>query len=137
LAENGPSAADEFAYAASALRAADAKHRLAFALICAAELDLEGGRLDGATEKAAEAVKLVTVLGRASEMAAAHSLLARAALARSDHDTVRHHAAAVRENFAPASCWAQTFAEGALALLDGPMPQTKAKKFKRHSRGLR
>jgi len=137
LAENDPSAPDEFACAAVALRAADAKHRLAFALICAAELDLEGGRLDGATEKATEAVKLVTVLGRASEMAAAHSLLARAALARSDHDMVRHHAGAVRESFAPASCWAQTFAEGALVLLDGPMPQTNARKFKRHSRGLR
>jgi hypothetical protein len=135
LAEDEPNAADEFACATAALRAADAKHRLAFPLICAAEIDLEAGRLNGAKEKATEAVTLVTVLGRASEMVAAHSLLARAASARSDHERARHHAAMARENFAPASVWAQTFAEGTLALADEPMPQTNTRKFKRHSRG--
>src|SRR6185503_6450034 len=48
LARDEPGAADEFARAAAALRAADAKHRLGFALICAAEIDIERQRFDQA-----------------------------------------------------------------------------------------
>jgi hypothetical protein len=137
LAQNEAGGAAEFARACAALRAADAKHRLGFALICAAEIDLEGGRLDDAGEKAIEALQLVTVLGRASEMAAAHSLLARVASARSDNESLRHHAAAVQENFGAASCWAQTFAESALELVSDPPARSAARRFKRYPRGTR
>lgn len=137
LARDDPGAADEFACAAAALRAADAKHRLGFALICAAEIDLEAGRLDAAAEKAAESLKLVTVLGRASEMAAAHAVLARVASARRESETLRRHTAALRENYALASCWAQTFAEPALELVDDPLPHESTRKFKRDPRGGR
>jgi DNA-binding SARP family transcriptional activator len=137
LALGDPGAPDEFACAAAALRAADAKHRLGFALICAAEIDLEQDRFEQAAEKAAEALRLVTALGRASEVTAAHSILARVASARSDAENVRHHVAAVRENFAAASCWAQTIAESALALVDDLMPRATTRKFKRYARGNR
>ena len=105
----------------AALRAADAKHRLGFALICAAEIDIERKRFDPAREKAAEALRLVTVLGRASEIAAAHALLARAAVADNDHCVVQQHTAAMRKTLArPISCWAQTLAESVLESDDEP-----------------
>ena len=121
LARDAPGAPDEFSRAAAALRAADAKHRLGFALICAAEIDIERGRFGEARDKAAEALRLVTVLGRASEIAAAHALLARAAVADNDHCVVRQHAAAMRKSLArPISCWAQTLAESVLESHDEP-----------------
>ena len=88
------------------------KHRLGFALICAAEIDIERRRFDQAREKAAEALRLMTVLGRASEIAAAHALLARTAAADNDHCVLQQHTAAMRKSLArPTSCWAQTLAE--------------------------
>jgi hypothetical protein len=101
--------------------AADAKHRLGFALICAAEIDIERKRFDQAREKATEALRLVTVLGRASEIAAAHALLARAAAADNDHCVVQQHTAAMRKTLArPTSCWAQTLAESVFEADDEP-----------------
>ena len=119
LARDAPGATEDFTAASAALRAADAKHRLGFALICAAEIDIERGRPDQAREKATEALQLVTVLERASEIAAAHALLAR--VANGDRDAVRHHVAAMRAWLPPASCWAQTFAETAIELIDEPV----------------
>ena len=127
LARDEPGAPDEFARAAAALRAADAKHRLGFALICAAEIDIARGRFDQAREKAAEALRLVTVLGRASEIAAAHALLARAAAADNDHCVVQQHTAAMRKTLArPISCWAQTLAESVFESDDEPPVRDRA-----------
>jgi hypothetical protein len=44
----------------------------------------------------------VTVLGRASEIAAAHALLARAAAADNDHCVVQQHTAAMRKTLGAA-----------------------------------
>lgn len=63
--------------ALAALRIADAKHRLAYALTRAALLDLERGRLERARERATEALVNATALEHGSE-----TLLARAVLAR-------------------------------------------------------
>ena len=96
LARDDQGALGAFARASAALRAADAKHRLGFALVCAAEIDVDRRRFNEAREKATEALQLVTALGRASEIAAAHSLLARVAAAGDDTDALQWHRAAMR-----------------------------------------
>jgi len=123
LARGEQDAGADFARAADALRATDAKHRFGFALICAAEIDIERNRFDEAREKATEALQMVTALDRTSEIAAAHSLLARVASASGDRDALRRHSTAMREFLAPASCWAQTLAETVLEPDEGrPIP---------------
>lgn len=74
-----------------ALRIADAKHRLAFALTRTAELELQRGRADEAERHAAEALAMAEALGRASETALAHAALARCAGARKDSVEARKH----------------------------------------------
>jgi hypothetical protein len=64
-----------------ALRTADAKHRLAFVLTRAAELDLHRGDAGSAHARAAEALKMGEVLEAPSEIAHATALLIRAAAA--------------------------------------------------------
>ena len=58
------------------LRAADAKHRLAYTLTRAAQLDCERGRIKQAKERATEALEYSTLLQRATEMMLARSVLA-------------------------------------------------------------
>ena len=66
------------------LRVVDAKHRLAYSLIHAAELDIERGRADVATARASEALQCAEVLNRSTEIVLAHVALARARQAAHD-----------------------------------------------------
>ena len=75
-------------------------------------------------------LRLVTVLARASEIAAAHALLARVAAAGGDRDAVRQHAAAMRKHLAPASCWAQTLAEAVFELDEEPAGRRSRRQHK-------
>jgi len=79
-----------------ALRIADAKHRLAFALTRTAELELLRGRTDDAKQHAAEALAMAETLGRASEIALAHAALARCASVGKDAAGARTHIEALR-----------------------------------------
>ncbi|MCA9773971.1 MAG: hypothetical protein KC466_16245 [Myxococcales bacterium] len=71
------------------LRAADAKHRLAYALTRAAEEDLRNGVADRAKERSSEALAIARALGQPSEIALAHIVLARAASAAGDDATLK------------------------------------------------
>lgn len=79
------------------LRVADAKHRLAFALTRAAEIDLQGGRSDMARRRAEEALVAATTVGRRSEIVFARVALARVAAALEDAAALEAHLAALNE----------------------------------------
>jgi DNA-binding SARP family transcriptional activator len=82
-------AEDDLDAALDTLRIADAKHRLAVALTCAADLDLESGRLDRAQARAEEALHIATILERHSDETLAQATLARVAAARRDGEKHR------------------------------------------------
>lgn len=117
----GDGAADaELAAALDALVAADAKHRLAFALNEAACLDLRAGRLARAGQRAAEALRLAALVALPSEQAIAHTRLARVAAAVADKAAVDSHARALRTLLSNnISAHARGLAEAAL---DGLQP---------------
>lgn len=77
------------------LRVADAKHRLAYILTRAAQLDLERDRLDSAMARAAEALEYATILRRATEMLLAHAILALANRRLNNNDEAASHEVAV------------------------------------------
>jgi len=82
--------------ALSRLRAADAKHRLAYALAHAAQIDLDRGALDRAHAYATEALAHADVVAPPSEQARAHAALAELARARADHEALQHHMLALQ-----------------------------------------
>jgi len=67
-----------------ALRVADAKHRLAFTLLAAFEVDIDRKELVQAQERGEEALRMAELLDRSSEVVLAHAALARVAAARGD-----------------------------------------------------
>jgi hypothetical protein len=75
---------------------ADAKHRLAFVLTRAAELDLRGGDAAAARARAGEALRAAEALEASSEIAHAHAVLARAAAALGDSAAAASHLEALR-----------------------------------------
>jgi DNA-binding SARP family transcriptional activator len=96
------------------LRAADAKHRLAYTLTRAALLDIERRRPAAAIERATEALAHAEALDRATEIMLAHAVLARARKARNDKAGHAKHMAALESlERAPVALWAR---ERALAL---------------------
>jgi hypothetical protein len=74
------------------LQSYDAKHRLAFSLTRAAEIDLEQGRLELAETRAAKALPLAETLKLPSEIALATTLLGQTAMARQELVIARDHA---------------------------------------------
>ena len=94
-AEGEATADAELDAALAALTAADAKHRLAFALNQAACLDLQNGRLERARQRAGEALRLAELLDLPTERTIAHVRLARCAAAMADQAALEHHAAAL------------------------------------------
>jgi DNA-binding SARP family transcriptional activator len=96
LREAGAEAACEVAIAA--LRAADAKAMLAYALGWCAEHALGDGRLDVAERRAGEALTVAALVDRRSELAVARALLGRIALARHDRQSAEAHLTATRED---------------------------------------
>lgn len=79
------------------LRRADAKHRLAYVLTRAAQLDCERGRMEEAARRATEALGHATLLRRSTEMALARAVLACTSRAAGDADTADEHDAAISE----------------------------------------
>jgi DNA-binding SARP family transcriptional activator/predicted ATPase len=89
------------------LRAADAKHRLAYTLTRAALIDLERQRPAAALARGREALGYAEALDRPSEMLLAHVALAQARGASNDPEGYEHHKAAlIRLAMAPVAGWA-------------------------------
>jgi hypothetical protein len=78
------------------LRAADAKHRLAYTLTRAAMLDVERQRPEAASARASEALGHAEALDRATEIVLAHAALARARKALADTAGYAKHVAALK-----------------------------------------
>jgi len=96
------------------LRVADAKHRLAHALIRAAQLDCERGRLDDAQRRAEEALQYASLLNRATEMALARAILTCTSQANEDTAAAARHVAAIAElSSAGLAEWASPYLEQA------------------------
>jgi len=90
-----------------ALRAVDAKHRLAYVLNRMAERERAQGRLKLAHAHATEALACAGILERASEMLIAHGTLARVAEAnREDEALARHRKAIEALAGGPVAPWA-------------------------------
>lgn len=79
------------------LRAIDAKHRLLFVLTRGAELLSGLRKLAAAQRLAEEALEITARLGKPSETALAHALLARLSRLQSDREAEARHMAALRE----------------------------------------
>ncbi len=90
------------------LRAADAKHRLAYILTRAALLDVERGRAAAAIARASEALGYAEAIDRATEVTLAHVALAAASRAANDADGyARHTAALAGLEGRPVASWAR------------------------------
>ena len=101
---------EAFDQALDVLRAADAKHRLAYTLNRAAQLDLERGRLDDAARRAIEALDYATLLERASEMVLAHAVLASVCRANKEPRSAAEHDAAITElGVSDVAVWASEY----------------------------
>ncbi len=92
-----PKSVDSLDASIAALRAADSKYRLAYVLTRLAGIDLHQGACSSATEHATDALQVATEIGRASEMALAHVLLARCAQRLGDVSAQRQHLSALQE----------------------------------------
>ena len=77
------------------LRQVDAKHRLAYTLTRAAQIDCERGRLDEAARHAGEALEYATLLHRATEMALARAVLACTCRENGDLTAAKAHEAEI------------------------------------------
>jgi hypothetical protein len=100
-------ASDLLDAALESLRAADAKHRLAYTLTRAALIDLDRGRIETGRMRAAEALECATVLERPTETALAHFALARAFAAAGDQPKRRMHLNAITAlDGSPVARWA-------------------------------
>jgi DNA-binding SARP family transcriptional activator len=92
------------------LRVADAKHRLAYTLSRAAQLDCEHRHFDRAQARAEEALEYATLLNRASEMMLARAILACTAGERGDTKSVAEHEAVITSlQEAGVSAWASNY----------------------------
>jgi DNA-binding SARP family transcriptional activator len=90
------------------LRAADAKHRLAFTLTRAARVDLERRRPESAIARASEALSCAEALERPSEIVLAHVVLAEARRATRDlAGHAAHMAALAGFEGRPVAAWAR------------------------------
>jgi DNA-binding SARP family transcriptional activator len=106
------------------LRAADAKHRLAFTLTRAARVDLERRRPDAAIARATEALSCAEALDRPSEIVLAHVVLAEARRSTSDLAGYSAHLAALAGfEGSPVAAWARDRAAG---LAVGNLKPTRA-----------
>jgi len=105
--------------AVDALRAADARGLLAYTLLFIADDDLRAGRTPVARKHAEEALRAAELVGRYSDVALAHALLARAALAAHDRSEVEANLVALRRDLqrpSDLSARARAAVESALAI---------------------
>jgi len=89
--------ADALEQGLAELRAADAKHRLAYVLLKVAQMEVNRGQIEQAARRATEALDYATLLRRATEMALARNILALAGRAANDEPAVRMHESALDE----------------------------------------
>jgi hypothetical protein len=114
IARNDKAAATDLEQWLDALRVADAKHRLAFTLLAAFEIDTEQGRPEQAQERAEEALRMACLLGRPSEIVLAHVALARIAALRGDESGRRLHLEELRPRLSGAVSYVARAAAEAL-----------------------
>jgi hypothetical protein len=101
------------------LRVADAKHRLAYTLTRAAQLDCARGRFDAAALRATEALEYTTLLNRATEMALARAILACACRVNGEVEAAVQHETAIRElEKAGMAAWASHYIQQEMAQRD-------------------
>ncbi len=93
---SGEDARKELNEGLESLRMADAKHRLAYALLRATHGDFRRGDIERARARSEEALKLAHMLERPSETAMAHVALLRCALASGDAKDIEHQRNALR-----------------------------------------
>ena len=93
---SGKDAARELDEGLESLRMADAKHRLAYALLRATQGDFKRGDIEKARIRGEEALELANILERPSETTMAHVALLRCALANGDVKEIEHHRDALR-----------------------------------------
>lgn len=118
-------ARSELEEALEQLRVADAKHRLAYALTRAAEVDLRRGDPRRARDRGGEALELARLLDRPTEIALARVALVRAATELGDEAEVKRQLAALnRERVRNASCQARQAVQGLRAR---PVPRRAGK----------
>ena len=86
---------DELSEAVDALEQADAKYELAFVLIHWAFHLLAQSRLEDAKAHAERALNVATAMGRASDIAMAHAVLARVARERGAKGDFQQHVDAI------------------------------------------
>ena len=94
--------------ALDALRAADAKYRLAYAQLRAALLDLERQRYQQAIRRAGESLECARLLERPTEILLSHVVLQQACSATGNTREMQHHQQEIAGlNLSRASTWAQ------------------------------
>jgi DNA-binding SARP family transcriptional activator/tetratricopeptide (TPR) repeat protein len=122
---DGDDTGAELDVACAELRAADAKQRLAYVLMRAAECDLRHGQAADARRRADEALQLARRLERPSDVVLARVLLARAAALQQDADAGRGHLQQLTpETLRGVSAQARLAAEQLyVSVADGPPPQ--------------
>jgi hypothetical protein len=109
---SGAAVRDEMESALDALRMADAKHRLAYALLRATSADFARGEFAKARARGEEALRLAEILERPSETALAHLVLLRCALKGSGKDADRHRKALQHLNVTQLSAHVQIAMKG-------------------------
>jgi hypothetical protein len=92
----GEEAGKELDDALESLRMADAKHRLAYALLRAAHGDFRRHDVEKARARGEEALRLAEILERPSETVMAHVVLLKCALSRGDRERTERHSEALR-----------------------------------------
>jgi hypothetical protein len=88
-ADSGQEVAEQLEDALESLRMADAKHRLAHALLRATHGDFRRRDFEKARARAEEALRLAEILERPSEMVMAHVILLESAVLGSDREEPR------------------------------------------------
>jgi len=117
LARKDSKADSDLEQSLTRLRHADAKHRLAFTLLVASEIDMTQGRLDRAQPWTQEALQMALLLERPTEIILAYALLARVAMAQGDAERYQRSVSELRERLAaPVSRHVRMAAE---AIIDG------------------
>jgi hypothetical protein len=122
-----PAAGPALEAALVALRTADAKGMLAFALNVAAELDLADGELTRAALRAGQALAAAEAVGRTSQITLARAVLAEAARAGGDDAAARAYLAPIAALLAEplgVSARSRRAAERARAALEAPASPT-------------
>jgi predicted ATPase len=106
--------------ALESLRIADAKHRLAYALLSAADRDLEHGETDKARARGEEALRLAELLERPTETALAHVVLLRCAISKGAVREAERHAETLRSpNMTAVATHVRRAAEHLLSTMKG------------------